>query len=968
VNPTPVVNDPSNQTVCNGTLTSAVSFQGYTGTIYNWTNNMSGIGLASSGTGDITAFTGQNSGTSPLVGTITIIPEYQSAGLSCYGSTESFSITVNPSPVVGFANQNQVVCSGAVSNSVAISSTTPNANISWSILNPPSGISGLTSTSGTNTIPSYTLVNTTSVPITINFVVNASTSVGSCPGISSTYTITVNPSPTVTTTNPFVVCNGGQVSNLSFTGTGTSYSWTNSLPSIGLSSSGTNTIATFTAVNATSTVQIANISVTPVYLGSGVSCNGSVSNFTITVNPTPTVTATNDVPLCNGSVTSPLSFSGTATSYNWTNSNTTIGLGASGPNGLPSFTATNGTGVPASATLNVTPIFTGGGVTCTGSQDQFLIIVNPTPTVVDPTDQVRCNQTQTAAVNFTGTGTGYTWTNTNQSIGLPTNGTGNILPFTAVNNGSSPVTATLSVVPVYSGSGAVCQGSPQSFSITVNPTPSLVDPANQTICNGASTTLVNLVGTGTSYTWTNNTASIGLTATGTGNIPSFTAVNNTSSPVIAQVVFTPLYEGGGLTCPGTTQSMTFTVNPTPSMTAPVAQVVCNTGMTSAVNFSGTGTSYTWTNSLPSIGLVGTGSGNISSFSALNSTSIPVTSTVTMTPVFTGGQVSCTGPTQSYTITVNPTPMVNDLPNQTICNGSSTNPLNFTGSGTSYTWTNSVPSIGLSSAGTGNISSFTVVNGSSNPLVSTVTVTPQYLNSGVTCSGSQETIVLTVNPTPSATAPGNQVYCNNDVTPGTSIIGTGTNYNWTNSNPAIGLASTGTGNIPSFTATNSGFAPITSTITITPRYQNNGVECLGTPVNFTITVNPTPVVNDPGNLYICNGALTPAINFTGSGTQYNWTNTIASIGLSSAGINNIAAFNAQNNGSTPLISNVNITPIFLNGGISCSGIPETFTITVNPTPVANDPNDVIYCHNQTTVPINLVGTATNYTWSNNNPAI
>ena len=128
---------------------------------------------------------------------------------------------------------------------------------------------------------------------------------------------------------------------------------------------------------------------------------------------------------------------------------------------------------------------------------------------------------------------------------------------------------------------------------------------------------MNLVGTGTSYTWTNNTPAIGLNASGLGNLSAFTAVNTGSAPVVAQVVFTPLYEGGGVTCPGTTQDMTFTVNPTPTMAAPAAQVVCNTTNTAAVNFSGSATSYSWSNALPSIGLPAAGAGNISSFSAIN---------------------------------------------------------------------------------------------------------------------------------------------------------------------------------------------------------------------------------------------------------------------------------------------------------------------------------------------------------------
>src|SRR5258707_8209457 len=47
---------------------------------------------------------------------------------------------------------------------------------------------------------------------------------------------------------------------------------------------------------------------------------------------------------------------------------------------------------------------------------------------------------------------------------------------------------------------------------------------------------------------------------------------------------------------------TITVNPTPAVTAPLSQVVCNGASTALVAFSGTGTSYSWVNNTPNIGI------------------------------------------------------------------------------------------------------------------------------------------------------------------------------------------------------------------------------------------------------------------------------------------------------------------------------------------------------------------------------
>jgi gliding motility-associated-like protein len=66
----------------------------------------------------------------------------------------------------------------------------------------------------------------------------------------------------------------------------------------------------------------------------------------------------------------------------------------------------------------------------------------------------------------------------------------------------------------------------------------------------------------------------------------------------------------------------------------------------------------------------------------------------------------------------------------------------------------------------------------------------------------------------------------------------TTYSWTNDNPSIGLAASGTGNLPAFTAVNNGTTPVTANITVTP---SNASGCTGTPQTFTITVNPSPII-------------------------------------------------------------------------------------------------------------------------------
>lgn len=80
--------------------------------------------------------------------------------------------------------------------------------------------------------------------------------------------------------------------------------------------------------------------------------------------------------------------------------------------------------------------------------------INPLPVVNAVTDQTKQNGQLTDAVVFSGTSGTYTWTNDNPSIGLPASGTGNIDKFKAINTGTTPVTAHITVNPPLSASYA----------------------------------------------------------------------------------------------------------------------------------------------------------------------------------------------------------------------------------------------------------------------------------------------------------------------------------------------------------------------------------------------------------------------------------------------------------------------------------------------------------------------------------
>jgi hypothetical protein len=223
------------------------------------------------------------------------------------------------------------------------------------------------------------------------------------------------------------------------------------------------------------------------------------------------------------------------------------------------------------------------------------------------------------------------------------------------------------------------------------------------------------------------------------------------------------------------------------------------------------------------------------------------------------------------------------------------------------------------------------------LQSCTTTSPYEPVTSTTHSGNNDNDGDEENGTTTNTATTVTIPINIVVTKGATVVATnfvstpvGATFAWTNSNTAIGLVASGSGNVPSFVATNAGTTAIIATITVTPTL--NGTA--GTPSSYTITVNPTtpsagtPTVTVPANSTVNNNATVAATSFvsTPAGGTFTWTNSNTAIGLVASGLSNIPSFTATNAGTTAIIATITVTPT-VNGVI---GTPSSYTITVNPT--------------------------------------
>ncbi|MGV3611717.1 MAG: PKD domain-containing protein [Fluviicola sp.] len=408
--------------------------------------------------------------------------------------------------------------------------------------------------------------------------------------------------------------------------------------------------------------------------------SSTLATATITVNSCGgcTVTAGNSGDVCQGTPTFNLTASNVAgATWNWV-----------GPNGFTS-SVQNPTSVPVPAapgSYTYTVTATVSGTPCTSTTT---IVVNPTPTINAPLATLCVGGT----TNLTGTGTAHAstpWVSSNtgvatvSSTGLVTAVSAGTTTITYMNSGGCTATQVITVVslPTASISGTTTICSSQNATITFTGTP--------------NATVTYQVGA------TNQT--ILLDASGNASLPVSPAATTVYTLVSVQVS-----PPGGCSAP-LVGTATVTISPLPTASAVTPITVCANGNVAVPAFVSipVGATFTWTNSNTTIGLTGSGTGNIASFTGLNPGSGSNTGTITMTPTLGG----CVGTPASFAITVDSPPAANAGNDVTMCvNAPGSNQLGqVPTAGVSYSWT---PTNGLSNATIANPTFDGTVAGTTN---------------------------------------------------------------------------------------------------------------------------------------------------------------------------------------------------------------------------------------------------------------
>lgn len=453
--------------------------------------------------------------------------------------------------------------------------------------------------------------------------------------------------------------------------------------------------------------------------------------------------------------------------------------------------------------------------------------------------------------------------------------------------------------------GTGCSGTPVKFSITVNGSPGITAGAvtgSITTCTGTpSTTTQQFTVSGSNLAGditVTAPANFEVSLSQTGSFANSLIIAQKNGTVTTQAIYvraaasgTAGIIAGNITLasaglPDQTVAVNGAINALPTVALPADQNFNAGEATTAINFTGTATTYSWVNDNPAIGLPASGSGDIPSFTAINKGQTVITANITVLP----SDASCTGSAATFKINISPNP-----PSLTVgvvtgsitaCQGSpSTNPdlEQFTVSGSGLIGNVQVTappnfevSLNLASGYTITLTLAETAGKVANTIIyiRSVASAPAGNHSGtVTISSTgatSQTVAVSaiINAIPVVDPVSSLTIYNGDPVPAINFTGTATTYAWINDTPGIGLPAGGTGGILPFTAINNTAAPVIATITVLP----SSSFCTGVPVTFKITVNPNPppVITVAGNLSPLNtvyGTPSASESFKVSGSNF-----------------------------------------------------------------------------------------------------
>ncbi|NBW30719.1 MAG: hypothetical protein EBR35_05605, partial [Flavobacteriales bacterium] len=502
------------------------------------------------------------------------------------------------------------------------------------------------------------------------------------------------------------------------------------------------------------------------------------------------------------------------------------------------------------------------------------------------------------------------------------------------------VADTFSYYATLSLDGVGCNTiSTQMAEIIVYPTP-YASNLNDTIvvCNHVNLLIPLTASVPSTFIW-HTTINPSVTGESFLNQTNFTIndslSNNSINPQFLTYTVTPTSFPYG--CVGPDSSLTVQVQPNIVLNIPQNLEICSGSPVNGILNTNEPSNYQWFVSVDNPNV--TGESLINNINNVISDVLINNSTINQLVVYsvfpTSIQGNCPGQAQTITVLVKPPLSLLNTDTLTICSNNSVN-LNLVANTTFTLNWYADQSLNVfnetTSVTTSSIINDVLINPTNTVQEVTYHVTGTSTING--CSTPIIPITVFVNPLPTVNPSADSNLCHDFTTNPILFTGnvTGSVYNWTATNPNVGLPSlTGVNSIPSFLTTNSGLSPISTIVEVTPIFINNNVQCEGPIDQFTITINPVPSVFPVSNIILCEGELSDSVILLGTlgSTIFNWVNSNVSVGLASPGTGNIPEFTAQNPTLLPIQSTVTVTPLY--GLAQCPGGVISFDITVKPAP-------------------------------------